>query len=89
MIIPAAVGFFFYRRRKQMVVSAPQISQVGGPSVGKPQSEKQYTAQHFDFKYSSDLTKLIKQKTLEKLEKMCAAKLMTESRLVEIKKKLG
>jgi len=89
IVIPAVVGFFFFRRRKQMVVSAPQISQVGRPSVGKPQSEKQYTAQHFDFKYSSDLTKLTKQKTLEKLEKMCAAKLMTESRLVEIKKKLG
>jgi len=86
IVIPAGVGFFFFRRRKQMVVSAPQVTK---PSVGKPQSEKQYTAQHFDFKYSSDLTKLTKQKTLEKLEKMCAAKLMTESRLAEIKKKLG
>jgi len=89
MIIPAAVGFFLFRRRKQMVVSAPQVAQVGGPSVGEPQSEKKYLAQRFDFKYSSDLTKLTKQKTLEKLEKMFAAKLMTESRLAEIKKKLG
>ncbi len=92
LIIPASVGFFFFRRRKQMVASAPQVAQVapqvGIPSVGKPQSEKQYTAQHFDFKYSSELTKLTKQKTLEKLEKMCEAKLMTESRLAEIKKKL-
>jgi len=72
-----------------MVVSAPQISQVSRSAAGKPQSEKQYTAQHFDFKYSSDLTKLTKQKTLEKLEKMYEAKLMTESRLAEIKKKLG
>jgi len=31
---------------------------------------------------------MAKQKTLEKLEKMCAAKLMTESRLAEIKKKI-
>ncbi len=72
-----------------MVVSAPQVAQVGRPSVGEAQLEKKYVAQHFDFKYSSDLTKLTKEKTLEKLEKMCAAKLMTESRLAEIKKKLG
>ena len=89
MIIPAAVGFFLFRRRKQMVVSTPQVAQVGKPFVGEPQLEKKYVAQHFDFKYSSDLTKLTKQKTLEKLEKMGAAKLMTESRLAEIKKKLG
>ncbi len=92
MIIPAGVGFFFFRRRKQIVVSAPQVAQVaphvGKPSVGKPQSEKGYVAQHFDFKYSSELTKLTKQKIIEKLEKMCEAKLMTESRLAEIKKKL-
>ena len=92
MIIPAGVGFFLFRRRKQMVVSAPQVAQVapqvGRPSVGKPQSEKGYVAQHFDFKYSSELTKLTKQKIIEKLEKMCEAKLMTESRLAEIKKKL-
>ncbi len=89
MVIPAGVGFFFFRRRKQMLVSAPQVApQVGVPSVGKPQSEKKYVAQHFDFKISSDLTKLTKKKTIEKLEKMCAAKLMTESRLAEIKKKL-
>ena len=92
MIIPAVVGFFLLRRRKQMVVSAPQVAQVapqvGRPSVGKPQSEKGYVAQHFDFKYSSELTKLTKQKIIEKLEKMCEAKLMTESRLEEIKKKL-
>ena len=89
MIIPAVVGFFLFRRRKQMVVAAPQVApQVGRPSVGKPQSEKGYVAQHFDFKISSDLTKLTKQKTIEKLEKMCEAKLMTESRLAEIKKKL-
>jgi len=44
--------------------------------------------QRFDFNYSNQLIDLIKQKTLEKLEKMCAAKLMTESRLAEIKKKL-
>jgi len=89
MIIPAAVGFFLFRRRKQMVVSAPQVAPVGRPSVGEPQSEKGYVAQHFDFKYSSELTKLTNQKIIEKLEKMCAAKLMTESRLAEIKKKLG
>ncbi|MFB5646234.1 MAG: hypothetical protein ACE5R3_06535 [Nitrosopumilaceae archaeon] len=95
MIVPAAVGFFFFRRRKQMIVSAPQVAQVAQvapqvtrPSVGKPQSEKQYVAQRFDFKYSSELTKLTKNKTVEKLEKMCEAKLMTESRLAEIKKKL-
>ncbi len=92
MIIPAGVGFFLFRRRKQIVTPAPQIAQiapqVGRPSVGQPQSEKKYVAQRFDFKYSSDLTKLSKEKTLEKLEKMCAAKLMTESRLAEIKKKL-
>ena len=88
MIIPAGVGFFFFRRRKQMVVSAPQVSQVGLHPVGQPQSEKKYVVQHFDFNYSSQLIDLIKQKTLEKLEKMCAAKLMTESRLAEIKKKL-
>ena len=94
MIIPAGVGYFFFRRRKQLVASAPQVAQVaqvaqvGRPSVGKPQSEKQYVAQRFDFKYSSDLTKLTKQKTLERLEKMCASKLMTEARLAEIKKKL-
>jgi len=40
------------------------------------------------FKYSSELTKLTKKKIIEKLEKMCEAKLMTESRLAEIKKKL-
>ncbi len=95
MIVPAAVGFFFFRRRKQMIASTPQVAQVAQvapsvsrPSVGKPQSEKQYVAQRFDFKYSSELTKLTKKKTLEKLEKMCEAKLMTESRLAEIKKKL-
>ena len=92
MIIPAGVGFFFFRRRKQLVAPAPQAAQVaphvGMPSVGKPQSEKAYVAQHFDFKYSSELTKLTKQKTVERLEKMCEAKLMTESRLAEIKKKL-
>jgi len=92
LIIPAGVGFFLFRRREQIVTPAPQIAQiapqVGRPSVGQPQSEKKYIAQRFDFKYSSDLTKLSKEKALEKLEKMCAAKLMTESRLVEIKKKL-
>ena len=91
IVIPAGIGFYFFRRRKQVVVSAPQvaqIAQVGRPSIGKPQSEKKYVAQHFDFKYSSDLTNLTKQKTIERLEKMCAAKLMTESRLAEIKKKL-
>jgi hypothetical protein len=92
LIIPAVVGFFLFRRRKQIVTAVPQIAQiapqVGRPSVGKPQSEKQYVSQRFDFKYSSDLTKLTKQKTLEKLEKICEAKLMTESRLAEIKKKL-
>jgi len=92
MIIPAGVGIFFFRRRKQMIVSAPQVAQVaphvGRPSGDKPQSEKGYVAQHFDFKYSSELTKLTKQKIIEKLEKMCEAKLMTESRLAEIKKKL-
>ncbi len=71
-----------------MVVSAPQVAPVGRPSV-EQQLEKKYVAQHFDFKYSSDLTKLTKQKTLEKLEKMYAAKLMTESRFAEIKKKFG
>jgi len=90
MIIPAGVGFFLFRRRKQVLVSVPQVApQVGRPSVDQPQSEKKYVAQRFDFKYSSDLTKLTKEKTLEKLEKMCEAKLMTESRLAEIKKKLG
>ena len=93
IVIPAGVGFYFFRKRKQVVpppqvVPAAQIAQVGRPSVGKPQSEKKYVAQHFDFKYSSDLTNLTKQKTIEKLEKMCAAKLMSESRLGEIKKKL-
>lgn len=94
IVIPAGIGFYFFRRRKQVVVSAPQvaqvaqIAQVGRPSIGKPQSEKKYVAQHFDFKYSSDLTNLTKQKTIERLEKMCASKLMTESRLAEIKKKL-
>lgn len=92
MIIPAGVGFFFFRRRKQLVASTPPASQVvpqvARPSVGKPQSEKRYVAQHFDFKYSSELAKLTKQKTIEKLEKMCETKLMTESRLSEIKKKL-
>jgi hypothetical protein len=91
IVIPAGLGFFFLRRRKQMVVSAPQVSQVAQvarPSVGKPQSETKYVAQHYDFKYSSELSKLVMEKTLEKLEKICAAKLMTESRLEEIKKKL-
>lgn len=94
ILIPAGVGFYFFRKRKQVVVSPPQVvqvqqvSQVARSPIGKPQSEKKYVAQHFDFKYSSDLTNLTKQKTIEKLEKMCAAKLMSESRLVEIKKKL-
>ncbi len=94
ILIPAGVGFYFFRKRKRVIVSTPQvvpvaqIAQVGRPSVGKPQSEKKYVAQHFDFKYSSDLTNLTKQKTIEKLEKMCAAKLLSESRLGEIKKKL-
>jgi len=94
IVIPVGVGFVLFRKFGKstivpQVAQIAQMAQLSRPSVGQPQSEKKYVAQRFDFKYSSDLTKLSKEKTLEKLEKMCAAKLMTESRLVEIKKKLG
>jgi len=90
IVIPVGVGFFLFRKfgKTTIIPQVAQIAQLSRPSVGQPQSEKKYVAQRFDFKYSSDLTKLTKEKTLEKLEKMCAAKLMTESRLAEIKKKL-
>jgi len=93
IVIPVGVGFVLYRKFGKSIIvpqvaQIAQVAQLSRPSVGQPQSEKKYIAQRFDFKYSSDLTKLSKEKTLEKLEKMCAAKLMTESRLEEIKKKL-
>jgi len=58
-------------------------------SVSKPQSEKEYVSQIYDFRYTSNISDLVKEKAMEKLKTIRDSNLISDSKYSKLVKKLG
>ena len=80
IIIPIGALVFVARRKKKE--KAIKIS------VSKPQSEREYVPQQFDFKYSTNVSDFAKEKAVEKLKAIRDSNVISDSKYSKIVKKL-